>query len=140
MERLLKAAAADPPPSDAPSPQAALRELLGAKASSYGGEGLTQMADFNIDLVSWPDQAGVVQLQSALEGRDHSDLADVAGRLLLTPQELKERQLADGPARPYWDSTLKQDTHTYEEFIRQLYVRDMITFKHKSKFSVGVFL
>ena len=128
VERLLKAAAADPPPLDVPSPQAALRELLGAKASVYGTGGLTQMADFNIDLVSWPEQAGVVELQSVLEGRDQADLADVVGRLLLPAQELKERQLAGGPARPYWDSILKQDTSTYEEFIRQLHVRGMITF------------
>ena len=47
----------DAPARDAPAPEAALEELLGSKASVCDTGGLSNVAPFQRDVISWPRQA-----------------------------------------------------------------------------------
>ena len=66
--------------ADSPAPEAALHELLGNTASIYEKEDLSVTAPFCRDGVSWPRQAGVVDLMASLPDTDRPVLTkDGAG-------------------------------------------------------------
>ena len=74
-----------------------------------------------------------------LRGRDQSDLVDIHSRLVLPLAELEARVDIEGKAKVYWDTTVRTDNASYVSFMKQLYSRNMICFKHNSKHNVGVF-
>ena len=85
-----QAGQADTPPQDLPAPEAALRQLLGSKASY--AEDLNATAPFCRGSVSWPDSAVGVALSGAVPGGERSRVADALARLSLAPEELETRR------------------------------------------------
>eukprot|EP00971_Amphidinium_carterae_P327064 6458224-Amphidinium_carterae.1 len=100
-------------------PQAALQELLGSKASLYDVQGgPTNVAPIDLDLVTWPDKAGLVDLALSLPPEEAVVFNDLS-LLFRGPQELVTVQGVEGVPRSYLDPQLRQGD-TYVKLIRQM--------------------
>ncbi|CAK0801682.1 unnamed protein product [Prorocentrum cordatum] len=76
VDILWQAVSDDKPPDDAPSPEAALVELLGMGSLGYGPDGPTVVAPYDRGLVSWPESAGCVSLLEVLPEPDRQEVID----------------------------------------------------------------
>ena len=135
MQDILDGVRGDPPPPDLSSPKAALAELLGSQSSAYSSEGLSCVADYSLDLVSWPTSAGNVDLLSVLEGEDRECCANISKYL---STDTAGGDSAESPP-PYWDSTLRSDRSAYVSFARQLLSRNMVSIRRSCSRRVGIF-
>ena len=134
LARLSEAVEHDSPPPECPTPQAALSELLGSRADSYG-PALAKVATYRSDLVSCPASVGRASLVDCLPPYEWSLLTTESHRLFASPEHLKELR----PPKVFWDSTLRSDVSCYNEFVQQLHSRNMVQFRHSVWESVGIF-
>ena len=138
--RMREAVANRPPPEGAPNAEAAARALLGARAGYSSGSGEVMLA---------PYQAGAVSLvANALDGPMVEDVTSGAARLYL--DEWEERMLRtdadyqdmlekDGTIEPCMGSTLKNCSHLYLKFLKDLKRRGLLRWTRAPKERVAVF-
>ncbi|CAK0824003.1 unnamed protein product, partial [Prorocentrum cordatum] len=134
VDMLWQAASDDKPPDDAPSPEAALVELLGMGSLGYGPDGPTVVAPYDRGLVSWPESAGCVGLLEVLPEPDRQGVIDGKNSMMLRAEEVRP-----GATKVYWDKTLQSDTDEYQRFVQDLLARDMVELRTRRDFEVGVF-
>ncbi|CAK0852610.1 unnamed protein product, partial [Prorocentrum cordatum] len=121
VDMIWQAVSDDIPPSDVPSPEAALSELLGAETLGDGPEGSTVVAPFERGLVSWPESAGCAGLLDALPEPDYQEVLNGKHSLLLRADEVRPE-----PAKVYWDKTLRSDRGERANFVHELLRRNMV--------------
>ncbi|CAK0875001.1 unnamed protein product, partial [Prorocentrum cordatum] len=134
VDMLWQAVSDDKPPDDAPSPEAALVELLGMGSLGYGPDGPTVVAPYDRGLVSWPESAGCVSLLEVLPEPDRQEVIDGRNSMMLRAEEVRP-----GATKVYWDKTLQSDTDEYQRFVQDLLARDMVELRTRRDFEVGVF-
>ncbi|CAK0819174.1 unnamed protein product, partial [Prorocentrum cordatum] len=134
VDMLWQAVSGDKPPDDAPSPEAALVELLGMGSLGYGPDGPTVVAPYDRGLVSWPESAGCVSLLEVLPEPDRQEVIDGKNSMMLRAEEVRP-----GATKVYWDKTLQSDADEYQRFVQDLLARDMVELRTRRDFEVGVF-
>ncbi|CAK0895720.1 unnamed protein product, partial [Prorocentrum cordatum] len=134
VDMLWQAVSDDKPPDDAPSPEAALVELLGTGSLGYGPDGPTVVAPYDRGLVSWPESAGCVSLLEVLPEPDRQEVIDGKNSTMLRAEEVRP-----GATKVHWDKTLQSDTDEYQRFVQDLLDRGMVELRTRRDFEVGVF-
>ena len=130
----------DKPPPSPPTPEAALCEPLGNRATGYSDPSApSSLAPFCLDQISWPTCAGSACLVESLPESDRSVLTDVTNQLLLPEPELAKRIAAEGAARTYWDPELARQGPAYLGFVRELSARRMVRFRRSARRQIGCF-
>ena len=107
------------PPSDLPSPQGALSELLAA-SGVYSGE-RADIGTFSMDKVSWPEVgASPTPLLGALPSSDSEWFRTWDSHMLRDPQQAEARQSELGLKRVHKDPDLFRTPGTYFRFLHHL--------------------
>eukprot|EP00971_Amphidinium_carterae_P296523 5890637-Amphidinium_carterae.2 len=120
------------------APEAALSELLSTRASEYDSGGSTSVVDMSLELLSLPEQAGVIPLENVLPLQERDRLLSGAG-LFHSPSEFHARQQREGKAKSYLDPQLREQGAFYVQFVHKLQERRMLTFRRKVSSCVGAF-
>ena len=116
---------ASPPPADLPSPEGALRELLGA-SGLYEGAG-AHVAPYAKDKVSWPEVgSSPMALVDGLPQADSERLTNWASHMLRDPSEAEALRAKAGLRRAHCDPDLFSSPAVYADFCRQLMARNLI--------------
>ncbi len=84
-----------------------------------------------------PDRAGEAELAEMLEGRDRECLLCYEERRLLSGEELREREDAEGSVEPGWGPTLAGQA--YERLIDDLADTGVLSFSLAEGVDVGLF-
>ncbi|CAK0816896.1 unnamed protein product, partial [Prorocentrum cordatum] len=134
VDTLWQAVSGDKPPDNAPSPEAALVELLGTGSLGYGSDGPTVVAPHDRGLVSWPESAGCVSLLEVLPEPDRQEVIDGKNSMMLRAEEVRP-----GATKVYWDKTLQSNADEYMRFVQDLLDRGMVELRTRREFEVGVF-
>ena len=130
-----------PPEGWTESPEASLSAMLGSRNSVYDHtEGPTCVATLEPSSeVSWPSQAGVMPLCTALPAAEADRLLDVHTRLMRSSEDFKELVAKEGRPAAYWDESLRSDPDRYASFVRELLRRDMVILQeHQPLESAGL--
>eukprot|EP00971_Amphidinium_carterae_P152728 3027178-Amphidinium_carterae.1 len=98
--------------------------------------GPSNAASMDLDLISWLEHAGRVDLESALPPGEAMVFKDLTF-LFRSPLEPETVQEVEGIPRSYMDPVLHEDS-TYVELIRQMSKRDMVVFEDEMKMELGI--
>ena len=119
-------------------PEAALSELLGAKATAYEAVEPSRVAPYSREAVSWPARAGRASLFECVPAAERLRVAEARKHLLLPPSSEPEHD-DRSRSRSYWDPALRHNPGEYHSFVRDLHPRGMIEFHRSCDQQVGVF-
>ena len=118
MSRIRNRVSALRPPPEVEHGDAALRRLLGSKASLYqSDEGPTCAAGFDSELLSLPLHGGACNLAYCPNEKEKLDLLDPDAGLLLSDSEVACRVRDEGRANVFWDPKLGNGGSVYDEFL-----------------------
>ena len=129
-----------PPPSDAPSSEAALRELLRGRSVYDETSSNVTLAPFRLEQVSLPQAAGQSpELREILPDHALSYLEGYQERMLRPNSEVRDLEEQVGHIQTYTDPALTRNRRVYCKFIRKLDSLKLLRYTRCPGEFVGVF-
>ena len=139
IDRVRKACATRLPPDSAGGEEAALAALLRSGSRYDAGPetgGLAQYGQGEVSLLA--RQGTPIDIRDMIDGEAYQDVCDVAGRMLLSLEEL-EAEFEKGVPRVYHDPVLKNNRSHYLSFLKSLWDCGVVSFASQVKVQLGCF-
>jgi hypothetical protein len=127
------------PTAPIPAPEAALAELLHFRSPYQSGSGSVNLASYQSELVSLPEDVRKCPSVGAVTPDEARQYLEENGQRMLKTETEYQREIAEKPlAKAYWDQKLKTRRH-YRALVLRLHRIGMLRFTLDPREFVGVF-